>query len=160
MFNRISVIGIVLVMVFGNVNCSHHAHQPERILPTLQVIYSGPANQTGWYKTMTIKNDGLVTIVEQPPTEQEHQNQIIKAESLLKSDIHALKILVDEMDIFRFQDSYRCQQNCSEPIPHHTLQFTVNDQRKNISFAHAQEIPPSLQQIWTAINQIEQQVAH
>jgi hypothetical protein len=158
MLKKIITIGILLETACFNVGCSHL--QSETIPPTtVEVIYSTHPYETGWRKTVTIKNNGLVTVVEQPPVEQSYRNQVIKAEQLAENDIQAFKKLVNDSQIFDLQESYGCQSNCSKNNSYHTLQFTLNEQKKMITFSQVQAIPTTLQQIYSKINQIERHIA-
>ena len=155
----IIILSVVLDTTFFNVGCSHQA-QSETILPMVDVIYSTHPNKMSWRKTVTIKNNGLVTIVEQPPAEQSYRNQVIRAEQLTSEDIQAFKKLVNDSHIFDLQASYGCQDDClKDDVSYHALQFTLNDQQKTIAFSQLQAVPPVLQQIWSKINQIEQHIA-
>lgn len=159
MLKKIIVLSVILETTFFNAGCSHQI-QSETILPTVKVIYSTHPNKTGWRKTVTIKNNGLVTIVEQPPAEQSYRNQVIRAEQLTPDDLQAFKKLVNDSHIFDLQANYGCQDNClTNKASYHTLQFTLNEQQKTIAFSQLQAAPPALQQIWSKINQIEQQIA-
>lgn len=160
MLKKIIFLSVILETTFFNAGCSHQA-QSETILPTIEVIYSTHPNKMSWSKTVTIKNNGLVTIVEQPPAEQSYRNQVIKAEPLSQADLQAFKKLVNDSQIFDLQASYGCQDNClTNDVSYHALQFTLNDQQKTIAFSQLQAVPPALQQIWSKINQIEQHIAH
>ena len=156
---KIIVLSVILETTFFNGGCSHQA-QSETVLPMIEVIYSTHPNETSWRKTVTIKNNGLVTVVEQPPAEQSYRNQVIRAEQLTPEDIQAFKKLVNDSHIFDLQESYGCQSNCSKNnVLYHALQFKLNDQQKTIAFSQLQVVPPALQQIWSKINQIERHIA-
>ena len=159
MLKKIIFLSVILETTFFNAGCSHQA-QSEMSLPMVEVIYSTHPNKMSWRKTVTIKNNGLVTIVEQPPAEQSYRNQVIRAEQLTPEDIQAFKKLVTDSHIFDLQESYGCQNNClKNDVSYHALQFTLNDQQKTIAFSQLQAVPPALQQIWSKINQIERHIA-
>lgn len=159
MLKKIIIISIILETAGFNLGCSHQIQSETPPPTTVEVIYSTHPYETGWRKTVTIKNNGLVTVVEQPPAEQSYRNQVIKAEQLAKNDIQAFKKLVNDSQIFELRESYGCQNNCSKNNSYHTLQFTLNEQQKTITFSQLQAVPTALQQIWSKINQIEHQIA-
>ena len=107
-----------------------------------------PEQYGDWYEKLIVKNDGTV-IKEYKWGEQE-----IKQIKLSDREIREFKDLIIKTDVFKFDDSYDCENNkgttsgCIVDGPEHRLKFEMGDGKtKTIYMTEPEYAPKELRDI-------------
>jgi len=149
------IIGIIFIIGILLIAGYVLQQKSKKELPIIQVIFSEGNGWVGWEKTLTINNNGSVIFEEQQPF---NGNKTIKSSQLSYEEIQEFKKLVNDANVFNFQDSYSCEPNCPTDQKSSSVKFIIDGKKKFISMYVPGEMPEKFEQILEEIGIIEQKI--
>ena len=116
----------------------------------IEVVYSLSGVGAAFSDTITIRNDGSISI-----TAFRGQNKTTKSDLLPEEEFQDFKNLILNANVFRFKDEYRCFSWCATDLPDSSLKITIDDKTKTISIYPPGDAPEKLKEIIQRIQKFE-----